>query len=70
MGVGMLVFFDLKGFIFLFEFDGDAFVYTEVFVAPLLLGFRGFLFIAEIGFFDILSGEVGYTIQELAFFIY
>ena len=66
----MLVFFDLKGFVFLFEFDGDAFVYTKVFVASLLLGFRGFFFIAEIGFFDVFTGEVGYTIQELAFFIY
>ena len=65
----MLVFFDLKGFVFLFEFDGDAFIYTEVFVAPLLLGFCGFFFIAEIGFFDVFTGEVGYTIQELAFLI-
>ena len=69
VGVGMLVFFNLKGFVFLFEFDGDALVYTEVFVAPLLLGFFCFFFFGEVGFFDVFASEVGYTVKEFPFFI-
>jgi TctA family transporter len=38
--------------------------------APLLLGFCGFFFFGEVGFFDVFAGEVGYAIKEFPFFIY
>ena len=45
VGVGVLVFFYLEGFVFLFEFDGDAFIHAKVFVATLFLCFFGFFII-------------------------
>ena len=70
VGVGVLVFFNLEGFVFLFEFDGDALIHAEVFITPLLLGFCGFFFFGEVGFFNVFAGEVGYAIKEFPFFIY